>query len=454
MSKELLDKLQSWYDDDQHDKIVEAIEQLPESERDYELVGHYGRALNNLGRYTEALQQLLSVEQQGKQDTTWNWRIGYSYFYMHQWEKALSAFEQFDRLEPGDADVDRYIEACHDIMVRQAVAIREITRVPFRERDFSQFWEMSDYADKSYVEAPPTAEMIASIEEELGYKLPADYIWLMQQQNGGVPVNTCFPTAVSTSWAEDHVAITGIMGIGREKAYSLGGSLGSNFMQEEWGYPDIGVVLCDCPSAGHDVIMLDYRACGRDGEPAVVHVDQEAGYYVTFLAPNFATFIAGLVNEEAFDTSEQDKLDDLDKVEYAQFSSLLQSLCEKADGIDRIEAVIRNICTQIVEDKGYFAFHADELSMLMYDIQFWLYAGANPGVTRAQYLAEYEKMIAFAQGFSTGGYAPDFVSSWLDERIKQGDIVNKEGVLSFTAAATERLVGKLIAIESGLGDEG
>jgi hypothetical protein len=30
-----------------------------------------------------------------------------SIFYMHQWEKALSAFEQFDRLEPGDADVDK-----------------------------------------------------------------------------------------------------------------------------------------------------------------------------------------------------------------------------------------------------------------------------------------------------------------------------------------------------------
>jgi len=453
MSKELLEKLRSWYEDEQHDKIVEAIELLPELERDYEVVGHYGRALNNLGRYHEALQQLLSIEQQGRQDATWNWRIGYSYFYMHRWEEALSAFEQFDHLEPGDEDVDAYIEACRDIIERQAKAIREIERVPFRERDFSQFWEKSDYANKSYVEAPPTAGMIASIEDELGYKLPADYIWLMQQQNGGIPTKTCFPTAIPTSWAEDHVAITGIMGIGREKTYSLCGSLGSNFMKEEWGYPDIGVVLCDCPSAGHDVIMLDYRACGRDGEPAVVHVDQEAGYRVTFLAPSFATFIVGLVDEEVFDTSEQDKLDDLDKVEYAQFSPLLQSLCEKADGVDRIEAIIRNICTRIVEEKGYFAFHADELSVLMYDIQFWLYTGADQGVTREQYLAEYKNMIAFAQNFSTGGYAPDFISSWLDERIKQGEIVNNGGVLSFTVVAMERLLGKLTAIESGLDDQ-
>ncbi|MFJ8103428.1 Imm51 family immunity protein [Lysinibacillus sp. NPDC096212] len=233
--------------------------------------------------------------------------------------------------------------------------------------------------------------------------------------------------------AENHVAITGIMGIGREKANSLCGSLGSSFMLEEWGYPNIGVVIADCPSAGHDVIMLDYRACGADGEPAVVHVDQEADYYITFLAPNFATFIVGLVNEEVFDTSEQDKLDDLDLVKHAPFSPLLQSFCEKAEEGNRIEAVIRGICTQIVEDKGYFALHADEISMLMYDIQFWLYTCANSKVTQAQYLADYKNIIALAQGFSTGGYAPDFVSSWLNERIEQGEIVSQEGKLSFTA---------------------
>ena len=31
------------------------------------------------------------------------------------------------------------------------------------------------------------------MEEELGYKLPAAYIWLMKQHNGGIPVNTCYP---------------------------------------------------------------------------------------------------------------------------------------------------------------------------------------------------------------------------------------------------------------------
>ena len=167
--------------------------------------------------------------------------------------------------------------------------------------DLSFFWEDSDYARKHYVGSIPSQNEIKDIENELGYTLPQSYIELMLRQNGGIPVNNCFPTHERTSWAEDHVAITGIMGIGREKTYSLCGELGSKFMMEEWGYPDIGIYFCDCPSAGHDMICLDYRNCGKTGEPQVVHVDQEAKYKTTFLAMSFMEFVTGLVHESQFD---------------------------------------------------------------------------------------------------------------------------------------------------------
>ncbi|WP_330566507.1 SMI1/KNR4 family protein [Roseburia sp. 1XD42-69] len=80
--------------------------------------------------------------------------------------------------------------------------------------------------------------------------------------------------------------------------------LSSQFMIEEWGYPAIGVAICDTPTAGHDMVFLDYRECGPQGEPKVVHIAQEFDYEVTFLANNFEEFIRGLMNEDDFEFEE------------------------------------------------------------------------------------------------------------------------------------------------------
>lgn len=177
----------------------------------------------------------------------------------------------------------------------------------FEGFDLSDFWEEpDDYARKNYIGAPPTDEAIRQVEQQLGYKLPESYIALMQVQNGGFSKKTAFPTAVPTSWAEDHIAIEGFLSIGRDKTYSLCGELGSRFMIEEWEYPDIGIAICDCPSAGHDMVFLDYRECGPQGEPKVVHIDQELDYEITPLADTFEEFVRGLVDEDDFDLDEED----------------------------------------------------------------------------------------------------------------------------------------------------
>jgi len=170
----------------------------------------------------------------------------------------------------------------------------------FTKLDLEGFWKDSEYSIEKYVCEKPSEDSIKSIESELKYKLPASYIELMRSQNGGLVSKIAFPTSEPTSWAKDHVAITGIKGIGKNKIYSLCGELGSYFKVEEWEYPDIGVYFGDCPSAGHDMICLDYRECGPAGEPTVVHIDQESDYKITFLAKNFETFVKGLVDDRLF----------------------------------------------------------------------------------------------------------------------------------------------------------
>ncbi|WP_102274360.1 SMI1/KNR4 family protein [Cytobacillus massiliigabonensis] len=457
MNQILFEQLNKWHEEDEHQKIVDLLIAIPDGEQNYESISRLARAYNNLGLYEKALYQLENIAEAGKQDSLWHYRIGYTFYHLSRFEDAAQAFRRSCQLEPDDQSTEYFLRrsiqkaekqkkeelrlAKKKASMERGGSVKE--KVLFSDTFLADFWEDSQYARESYQSEPPTDELIESIEKELGYKLPSSYIHLMKHQNGGVPRNTCFPTEEPTSSAEDHIAITGIMGIGREKSYSLCGDLGSPFMIEEWGYPDIGVVICDCPSAGHDVVMLDYRACGKDGEPEVVHVDQEDDYEITFLANNFEEFIKGLVSEEQYDTSEEDKEEALDKVAHGKFSPLLGELCSRVTEVEQVEQKIRRICTRIVEEKGHFSFHADELSYVMYDVQFWLYTKSYSDTSRDQYLADYEKIIAFGGEFGQGGYGPSFITDWLNHRIKEERIVQDHGFIRVANSYAEEVITKL-----------
>ena len=319
-------QLEQWNDEDEYTRCIQALNTIPEELRNYRTAYALARALENyaiIGDHDEgtpnykgdkalmrAIEVLESVREEGRNKAEWNMRMAYGYQYLYgQEEKAIPYAQRWAELDPEDENAPAVIRECKaEIRKRQRSRNKKAKFVPgdtpFEGFDLTNFWDDNWYALKEYVSEPPSDELIASVEEELGYKLPAAYIWLMKQHNGGIPVNTCYPCDEPTCWSDDHVAITGIFGIGREKSCSLCGELGSQFMIDEWEYPAIGVAICDCPSAGHDMIFLDYRACGPQGEPAVVHVDQENDYKITHLADSFEEFIRGLEHESLYDPDE------------------------------------------------------------------------------------------------------------------------------------------------------
>jgi hypothetical protein len=162
------------------------------------------------------------------------------------------------------------------------------------------FWQKSEYSKREYEAEPVTNGLVSLVEESLGYKLPSAYVELMRTQNGGIPKRTCYRMKQRTSWSLDHIAITGIYGISMSKPNALCGEFNSEFWIDEWGYPPIGVYFADCPSAGHDMLCLDYSLGGPNVEPRVVHVDQELDYRVTVLAETFEEFVLGLEPDENF----------------------------------------------------------------------------------------------------------------------------------------------------------
>lgn len=320
----------------------------------------------------------------------------------------------------------------------------------FPDLDLEEFWDDDELSLEEYVDESPSDLLIASIEQELGYTLPASYVALMKQHNGGVPYATCYPLPSDTKCQTntdidiDYIEITGFLSIGRKKENSLCGLAGNKLFKDSWHYPDYGVYICDCPSAGFDLILLDYRACGSDGEPSVAYVNLEENRIIQ-LAPDFATFIQGLVEESELLSPEESLAYEIQIVEEGEFSPLLIKICRNC-GLPQAEQWMRSTARELVAQKGYFGLHEDALSWLMYDLQYLLYSFAFPKASIKQYLHDYPLILAEDGEFSTNGYAPAFVADWMETRVQEGNLIQagimigQKNCMVFTTTYMEQIV--------------
>ena len=221
-----------------------------------------------------------------------------------------------------------------------------------KDFDWTGFWNDVDYAFESYIGKPVTDKDIKAAEAELGYTLPAAYIELLKNHNGGVVKKNCF-----INDDDDCVYITGIYGIDRDKKYSLLGEMGNEFWISKVKYPPIGVVVADTISGGHDMIFLDYRDCGPSGEPKVVRVDQEGDYSITLLADNFGDFIKNLyisieeITDEEFQSlSDAEKVKLLNEQEGIDIKRAMELLTNM--GIDNLSPILLSTLGRMYNNNG------------------------------------------------------------------------------------------------------
>ena len=221
-----------------------------------------------------------------------------------------------------------------------------------KDFNWTGFWKDTDYAFESYIGREVTDEDIKNAEAELGYTLPAAYIELLKNHNGGVVNKNCF-----INDDDDCVYITGIYGIDRDKKYSLLGEMGNEFWISKVKYPPIGIVVADTISGGHDMIFLDYRECGPTGEPKVVRVDQEGDYSITLLADNFGDFIKNLyfsiediTDEEFQELSDAEKVKLLNEQEGIDFKRAMELLTNI--GIDNLSPILLSALGRMYNNNG------------------------------------------------------------------------------------------------------
>ena len=102
MKKEILEKIERLDELWKYQEIIDLIEALPTEQLDTELIGELGKAYNNIENYEKGLEILKSIENEEGDNALWNWRVGYSYFFLKDYIKAEKYFLKAYELEPDD----------------------------------------------------------------------------------------------------------------------------------------------------------------------------------------------------------------------------------------------------------------------------------------------------------------------------------------------------------------
>ena len=119
MKEKLLEKIESLNEMEKYQEIIDLIETLPAEQLNTELMGELGRAYNNIEEYEKGLEILKSIENEVGDTALWNWRIGYSYFFLEDYTKAEKYFLKVYEQEPDNE------KAC-DFLVGTYIALGEI----------------------------------------------------------------------------------------------------------------------------------------------------------------------------------------------------------------------------------------------------------------------------------------------------------------------------------------
>ena len=170
---DILKQCQKWHEKGQYQKIIDALEAIPAEERTPEMDSELARAYNNLAvpedreLYQKALSLLKPHADYFAEDYRWNFRMGYSYYYLDQEGRALPYFRKALEKLPGDEDTQKLIDDCESLITlpQFSACFRERTEdwwETFAEME-AELRQMMD-EDKDHTRG---AELVAQMQETL-----------------------------------------------------------------------------------------------------------------------------------------------------------------------------------------------------------------------------------------------------------------------------------------------
>ena len=76
MNADLIKQISEWHDADEHQAIIDTLEQLPEAERDFQAKSLLARAYNNQNAYAKAEEVFETIRLEGEEEQQRKKRLG------------------------------------------------------------------------------------------------------------------------------------------------------------------------------------------------------------------------------------------------------------------------------------------------------------------------------------------------------------------------------------------
>ncbi|MFK8297227.1 suppressor of fused domain protein [Capnocytophaga cynodegmi] len=206
--KQILKKIDAWDENDNIQAIIDFIENLPVEERSTAVLSELGRAYNNFywldqsAENEKYLQKAIDVfkylEEELGETASWNYRIGYSYFYLNNSELAKKHFLRERELQGSGNDVDTYL-ACIEYAQEKGVSPVEVYNggregVQYPLGRFLHFLEKKAPNLRTLIASGVSDAELESFENQIGAKLPEAYKELYRTFNGQKQIVPFFAT--------------------------------------------------------------------------------------------------------------------------------------------------------------------------------------------------------------------------------------------------------------------
>lgn len=239
-------------------EIIDIINSLPKEDLNYDILGKFARAYNNNGQCEEGLKVLLSLKDEGEEDSLWNFRVGYSYYYSEKakenpeyLEEAKKYFERCLELNPNELDGDTLLRWVYSDLGN-------------RKLDEEKNDEAFEYFQKARNLAKDTDDIIAT-ESELAWA----YDYIKDYEKAYEHLKTTISLGRNDIWLHSELGFC-LGGMGKyeeaivefEKAVELG-------RDDAWIYAKLGSLYKELEKYDK---ALEYNLKGLEVDPEDIYI--------------------------------------------------------------------------------------------------------------------------------------------------------------------------------------